>query len=122
MIEFQRVSFTYPQKTEAVFRDLNLHFHEGETVLVSGVSGSGKSTLLRLINGLVPHFSGGTLRGKILVNGMNPVEVGPAVMSHQVGFVFQDPEISFVMDNVEDELAFGLENAAIPGSIMKERI
>lgn len=122
MIEFQQVSFIYPQKSEAVFRDLNLHFHQGETVLVSGVSGSGKSTLLRLINGLVPHFSGGKLRGKVTVNGLNPVEVGPAVMSHQVGFVFQDPESAFVMDNVEDELAFGLENAAIPLSQMKERI
>lgn len=122
MIELQDLTFTYPQKSDPVFRDLTLQFHKGETVLVSGASGSGKSTLLRLINGLVPHFSGGTVCGKVLVNGMDAITLGPAVMSQQVGFVFQDPETSFVMDTVEDELAFGLENAAIPNSEMKERI
>ncbi|MGB9673455.1 MAG: ABC transporter ATP-binding protein [Anaerolineales bacterium] len=122
MIEFQQVTFSYPDQKEAALADVNLSIQRGQTVLVCGESGSGKSTFLRLINGLVPHFSGGNVHGRILVNGIAPIAAGPAVMSRQVGFVFQDPETQFVMDHVEDELAFGLENAGIPTAEMDKRI
>lgn len=87
-----------------------------------GPSGSGKSTLLRCINGLVPHFSGGSLRGTIRVNDLDPVRLSPREMSRQVGFVFQDPEVQFVVDRVEDEIAFSLENAALPKDEMEFRV
>ena len=87
-----------------------------------GPSGSGKSTLLRCINGLVPHFSGGSLNGTIRVNGLDPVLLSPREMSRTVGFVFQDPEAQFVVDRVEDEIAFSLENAAFPKDEMEARV
>jgi energy-coupling factor transporter ATP-binding protein EcfA2 len=87
-----------------------------------GPSGSGKSTLLRCINGLVPHFSGGSLRGTIRVNDLDPVQLSPREMSRMVGFVFQDPETQFVVDRVEDEIAFSLENAALPRGEMEVRV
>ena len=87
-----------------------------------GPSGSGKSTLLRCINGLVPHFSGGSLRGTIRVNDLDPVKLSPREMSRKVGFVFQDPETQFVVDRVEDEIAFSLENAALPTNEMEVRV
>jgi energy-coupling factor transporter ATP-binding protein EcfA2 len=87
-----------------------------------GPSGSGKSTLLRCINGLVPHFSGGSLRGMIRVNHLDPVRLSPREMSRTVGFVFQDPETQFVVDRVEDEIAFSLENAALPIDEMEVRV
>jgi energy-coupling factor transport system ATP-binding protein len=87
-----------------------------------GPSGSGKSTLLRCINGLVPHFSGGSLLGMIRVNDLDPVQLSPREMSHRVGFVFQDPETQFVVDRVEDEIAFSLENAALPMDEMDTRV
>src|SRR5690606_32308693 len=90
--------------------------------LLIGASGSGKSTLLRCLNGLVPHFSGGTLHGSVRVNGLDPVAATPQVMSRHVGFVFQDPEAQFVMDRVEDEIAFALENAAMPPQEMRVRV
>jgi energy-coupling factor transport system ATP-binding protein len=43
-------------------------------------------------------------------------------MSRQVGFVFQDPEAQFVLDRVEDEIAFALENAAMPPPEMRARV
>jgi energy-coupling factor transport system ATP-binding protein len=43
-------------------------------------------------------------------------------MSRRVGFVFQDPETQFVMDRVEDEIAFALENAALPHGEMVARV
>jgi energy-coupling factor transport system ATP-binding protein len=87
-----------------------------------GLSGSGKSTLLRCINGLVPHFSGGRLSGTIRVADQNPAVLSPREMSRTVGFVFQDPETQFVVDRVEDEIAFSLENAGLPRQEMENRV
>jgi energy-coupling factor transport system ATP-binding protein len=90
--------------------------------LVVGSSGSGKSTLLRCIGGLVPHFSGGVLSGNLRVHGLDPVSEGPGVMSRHIGFVFQDPETQAVMERVEDEIAFGLEQAGLPRDEMRVRV
>jgi energy-coupling factor transport system ATP-binding protein len=99
-----------------------LDITDGEFVLVAGPSGAGKSTLLRCLNGLVPHFTGGTVRGELSVGGLDPVRDGPSSLSRVVGFVFQDPESQFVVDRVEDEIAFALENAAVPPTEMRVRV
>jgi energy-coupling factor transport system ATP-binding protein len=122
MITFNNVSYTYPDSERPVFSDLNLEIQSQEFVLVSGPSGAGKSTFLRCLNGLVPHFTGGTLKGTILVNGQDPVSASPKIMSRSVGFVFQDPETQFVMDFLEDEVAFALENAAVPAQEIRTRL
>lgn len=122
MITFQHVSYTYPEQPTPVLRNISLSLAEGTFTLVVGASGVGKSTLLRCINGLVPHFSGGTLVGDLCVDGHNPVYATPQVMSRHVGFVFQDPETQFVVDTVEDEIAFALENSAMPRQEMRVRV
>jgi energy-coupling factor transport system ATP-binding protein len=122
MIQFHELTYQYPGATRPILQGISFTIQQNELVLVTGASGSGKSTLLRCVNGLVPHFSGGVLSGSVLVNGLNPVSLGPQQMSLQVGCVFQDPESQFVMDQVEDEIAFSLENAAIPRSEMQRRI
>ncbi|MDR3562496.1 MAG: ABC transporter ATP-binding protein [Negativicutes bacterium] len=122
MISFQHVTYTYPGLSSPVLQDVNLYIPPGSLALVTGPSGAGKSTLLRCINGLVPHFSGGTLRGRIEVAGIDPVRASPQQISKCVGFVFQDPESQFVLDCVEDEIAFALENAAIPRAEMHIRV
>ena len=122
MIDFEHLTYTYPGATTPALRDVSLHLPEGELILVVGASGSGKSTLLRCINGLVPHFTGGSLAGSVRVEGLDPVTATPRVLSRQVGFVFQDPESQFVMDRVEDEIAFALENAAMPAQEMRVRV
>ena len=98
MISFEHVTYTYPGAQHPVLSDLNLTIEDGELVLVVGNSGAGKSTLLRCLNGLVPHFYGGTISGTIHVQGLNPVRAQPRGMSPTVGFVFQDPEAQFVVD------------------------
>ena len=122
MITFEQVSFTYPGAAKPALADVSLTLPEGELILLMGPSGAGKSTLLRCVNGLAPHFSGGRLSGNIRVNALDPVRSAPQGMSHHVGFVFQDPEVQFVMDRVEDEIAFALENAAIPPAEMRVRV
>jgi energy-coupling factor transport system ATP-binding protein len=122
MITFDRLTYTYPNTTRPALTDATLHIDEGEFALVAGPSGAGKSTLLRCLNGLVPHFTGGTLSGSVTVAGHDPIVQGPQVLSRVVGFVFQDPEAQFVVDRVEDEIAFALENAAIPPTEMRVRV
>jgi energy-coupling factor transport system ATP-binding protein len=70
----------------------------------------------------VPHFTGGHITGRVRVNGLDPIQLGPQHLSQHVGFVFQDPEAQFVMDVVEDEIAFALENAALPRQDLRVRV
>jgi len=91
MITFQNVSFSYPNSIKPAINNISFTIHRGELVLITGVSGSGKSTLLKCINGLVPHFSGGSISGKITIDGHDPVKESPKSLCHVVGFVFQDP-------------------------------
>ena len=113
MINFREVTYTYPGGHKAALQKLTLDLAPKTFTLVVGPSGAGKSTFLRCLNGLVPHFSGGDIQGNIRVNGQDPVKATPRLMSRRVGFVFQDPETQFVLDRVEDEIAFALENEAV---------
>jgi energy-coupling factor transporter ATP-binding protein EcfA2 len=122
VIELRDVTYSYPDGELPVLRNLSLDVAEGEFLLVIGASGSGKSTLLRCLNGLVPHFYGGTFSGQIRVAGRVPVAEGPRGMSAAVGFVLQDPESQFVVDSVEDELAFAMENHNLEPSVMRKRV
>jgi energy-coupling factor transporter ATP-binding protein EcfA2 len=122
LIKINNLSYTYPQASFAALHQINWEVGEGEFVLLAGPSGSGKSTLLRCLNGLIPHFSGGTLAGETEVFGTNVVSAGPHVLSREIGFVAQDPEAQAVLDQVESEVAFSLENAAIPPAEMRVRV
>ncbi len=122
MINLSHVTYTYPDQARPALADFSVALPEGELILVVGPSGAGKSTFLRTLNGLAPHFYGGSWSGKIEVGGRNPVDVAPRGMADLVGFVFQDPEAQFVVDTVEDELAFAMENFALPPATMRKRI
>ena len=87
-----------------------------------GRTGSGKSTLLRAMNGLVPHFSGGTLHGRVLVDGRDTRTHRPRDLADVVGYVGQDPLAGFVTDTVEDELAYGMESLGLPADLMRKRV
>jgi energy-coupling factor transporter ATP-binding protein EcfA2 len=122
MIQFDRLSYRYPGASTPILCDLSLEIEQGEFLLIVGPSGAGKSTLLRCLNGLVPHFYGGTITGRMRVGGRDPVAVGPRGMADVVGFVLQDPEAQFVVDKVEDELAFALENQGLDPIVMRKRV
>ncbi|CAN2202256.1 glutathione transporter ATP-binding protein [Candidatus Nanopelagicaceae bacterium] len=122
MITFSRVSLIYPHSTTTVIEDLSFQIEEGEMVLVMGHTGSGKSSLLRLINGLVPHHTGGILGGEIVVAGQSTRLTTPGQLAGIVGIVGQNPIDTFVTDVVEDELAFGMESLNFPEDVMRKRI
>jgi energy-coupling factor transport system ATP-binding protein len=122
VITFSRVSLIYPHSTTTVIEDLSFEIQEGEMVLVMGHTGSGKSSLLRLINGLVPHHTGGILGGEIIVDGKSTRTTKPGELAGVVGIVGQNPIDTFVTDVVEDELAFGMESLNFPEEVMRKRI
>ncbi len=121
-ISIEHLSYSYPKSEVPALRDISLTIEAGEFVLIAGHSGAGKSTLLRCINGLVPHFSGGLIGGKIMVGRSDPIELGPRSLASQAGFVFQNPESQSVLDTVEAEIVFGMEVAGIPRAEMKWRL
>ncbi len=122
MIKFSNVSLIYPNSTTTVLENLNLEISEGEMVLVIGPTGSGKSSLLRLINGLVPHHTGGILAGDVSVAGISTQSVKPGGMAHLIGIVGQNPLNGFVADTVEEELAFGMEALNLQSDVMRKRV
>ncbi|CAB5239011.1 unannotated protein [freshwater metagenome] len=122
MIRFTNVSLVYPNSINTVIEDLSFTINEGEMVLVMGPTGSGKSSLLRLINGLVPHHTGGILAGDISVDGISTQSVKPGGLAHLIGIVGQNPLNGFVTDIVEDELVFGMESLNLPQDVMRKRV
>jgi energy-coupling factor transport system ATP-binding protein len=122
VIVFDNVSITYPGQHRPVLSHVDLTIPEGELVLVVGRTGSGKTTLLRAINGLVPHFTGGTLSGRLLVDGRDTATHPPRELADLVGVVPQDPMSGFVTDIVEDELAYGMECLGLSADVMRRRV
>jgi energy-coupling factor transport system ATP-binding protein len=122
VIRFDDVTVTYDGASAPVLRHVDLHVPEGELVLVVGRTGTGKSTLLRCVNGLVPHFTGGTLRGRVTVAGRDTRTHPPRELADVVGVVPQDPLSGFVTDIVEDELAYGMESIGLAPDVMRRRV
>lgn len=123
MISLEQVSYAYEgNETTPALRKLNLNIQPGELVVLDGTSGCGKTTVLRLINGLIPDCFHGELTGEIRVCGKNPQEEKAVGMSHCVSSVFQNPKSQFFNINSRNELAFPLENRAVPKAEIVRRM
>ncbi len=92
------------------FEDLSLHVKESEKILFLGPSGCGKSTLLQVLTGLIPNA--------VPV----PMKADDMVICESTGVVFQDPDAQFCMPYVDEEIAFVLENRAVPQHEMNDQI
>ncbi len=115
-------SYSYPSKPN-VLNDLSFRVERGEALGIIGPNGAGKSTLCKALNGLVPHFYGGRVKGRIYVAGMDTLKHTIAELSTKVGLVFQEPEtqLSGLALTVEDEISFGLSMLGYPKEIIQER-
>ncbi|MGW2564022.1 ATP-binding cassette domain-containing protein [Streptomyces sp. NPDC001514] len=122
MIRFENVSVTYADAAAPTVQGIDLTVPEGELVLLVGPSGVGKSTLLGAVSGLVPHFTGGVLRGRVTVDGRDTRTHKPRELADLVGTVGQDPLAHFVTDTVEDELAYGMESLGLAPDVMRRRV
>jgi energy-coupling factor transport system ATP-binding protein len=122
MITFSNVSLIYPNSERTIIEDATFSVNEGELVLLMGHTGAGKSSVLKLINGLVPHHTGGILSGEITVAGRSTRSIKPGELADVVGIVGQNPINGFVSDIVEEEIAFGLETIGIAPDVMRKRV
>uniref|UniRef100_UPI0026EFF7FF ABC transporter ATP-binding protein n=1 Tax=Gracilinema caldarium TaxID=215591 RepID=UPI0026EFF7FF len=109
-IRLEGASFRFPGRAKPLLRDINLVIHRGDRVLLHGPSGSGKSTLLATLAGLVPDHVGGELTGTIRLSYTRKA------------LVLQNPEAQVITPTVEEELAFPLENRAMPAEEIAPRI
>ena len=122
IIVLEDLTYFYPGSDTPALENVNLRVCEGEFVVVAGPSGGGKSTLCRVLNGLIPHFYGGRLRGRALVDGIDVSTAPVRELSKRVGMVFQNPVNQIVNVTVEEEIAFGLENMMYPPEVIGERM
>ncbi|WP_110206064.1 ATP-binding cassette domain-containing protein [Nocardioides daejeonensis] len=120
MIELREVRFGYDDRT--ILGGIDLRIDEGELMLLAGPTGVGKSTLLGVVAGLVPGYTGGVLRGDVLLDGVSVIEQPARERAHAIGYVGQNPAAWFVTDTVEEELAYGMEQLGLPPETMRRRV
>lgn len=122
MIEFDRVTYTYPYRpTPSVF-DVSFRVRPGELKVLTGPSGCGKTTMLRLANGLAPHYWKGKLEGDVRVAGISNLTRPASAVARDAGTLFQDPEEQFFALTVGDELAFAPSWAGVPAEEIRRRV
>ncbi|MEM1557053.1 MAG: ABC transporter ATP-binding protein [Thermoproteota archaeon] len=122
VVDLRNVSFRYAGSERNVLSNINLKIEEGESVLITGPSGCGKSTIARIIMGLIPHSYGGEFSGEAYVLGMNIWENPVSKIATGCGIVFQNPENQLFTFSVEDDVAFGPENLALPPDEIHNRV
>ncbi|BBX67493.1 ABC transporter ATP-binding protein [Mycolicibacterium psychrotolerans] len=96
-------------RTRWALSGLDLTIEPGERVLLLGASGSGKSTLMQGLAGLLDSDEDGDESGALLVDG-----VAPAQRRSRIGMVLQNPDAQVILSRVGDDVAFGMENFAVP--------
>lgn len=122
MIELKNVTYSYPYSNRNALENISFLVRPGEALLVTGVSGCGKSTLIRLLNGLCPHYFGGTVKGSITIDGKDNLQEKLCDISHRVGTLFQNPESQFFALGVEEEITFISECKGLPPEDIQEKL
>ena len=84
LVEFNHVSFKYPDSEEYVLKDINFKAMKGQTIAFIGSTGSGKSTLINLI----PRFYDAT-EGAILVDNINVKDYTLKTLHNKLGYISQ---------------------------------
>ena len=116
VLSIDGLTYAYPNAGQPALRNVDLRLAPGEFALLAGRSACGKSTLLRAACGLVPHFHGGEIEGRIEVAGIDAIAKGPGELAAAVGYVAQDPETQVVSTTVAAEIGLPLEMRGDPPS------
>lgn len=114
LIEIKDVHYQYPGSDQPVLNGANLTVHKGDFLAIIGGNGSGKSTLCKTMNGLIPHYFSGDYKGEVIVNGKVVKDHPVSVLSHHVGYVYQDFQSQLMKLTVFEDVAFSPLNFGYP--------
>lgn len=107
IVTFQNVNVSYNQvtsKPNVIFDKLDLNIKRGEKVALIGSNGAGKTTLMKILLGLVPVND-----GKIFLKNKSIKDVKAEELSQSVSLVYQNPEEMFIMDSIEEDIAYAMK-------------
>ena len=118
MLELGDVTYRHAGARRPTILDLSLTLRDGEVVGVVGANEAGKSTLCLVAAGLAPRVIGGTLTGRVLLDGDDAASLATHELPSRVGIVFQDPDtqLTGVTRTVYEEVAFGPSNLGLSTS------
>ena len=121
IISIKNVSFSY-LRDKPVLEGIDLSVTEGEFLAVMGENGAGKTTFCRLINGIVPHLTGGFFSGTVTVDNIRTIDSSVPELAFKTGMVLDDPDAQLFTSSVRHEAAFGPENLLLPPEEIEERV
>ncbi|EKU48902.1 energy-coupling factor transporter ATPase [Staphylococcus massiliensis] len=116
-VAFENVTFSYQGDARHILKDVSFEVPKGSWTSIVGHNGSGKSTIAKLIVGIET-----VNEGTIKINGDIHDKASLKTMREQVGIVFQNPDNQFVGSTVAYDVAFGLENYAVPHDEMRATV
>ena len=120
LLRFDKVSFAYPDAGKRALDQVSFSMEEGEYIVVCGESGCGKTTLLRQAKPEITPAGAGD--GTVYYREQPLSEVPELTSAMEIGYVQQNPDNQIVTDYVWHELAFGLENMALPTSVIQRKV
>ena len=120
-IDIQGLTVQY-NNFSPVLAECNLNFLAGKAYLLTGTTASGKSTLLKFLNGIIPLFYPATIYGSLKINNTEVTLKEFISKRSQIGYLFQDPPLQVIGSTVERDIAFGLENLALPSEEIQRQV
>lgn len=102
-IEFDRVSFKYPNASTYALKNISVHIHPGEKLSIVGKNGAGKTSFIKLLLGLYKPSS-----GRILINGKNIDSINREEYLKYFSVIFQD--FKLFAATIEENITFGNES------------